>query len=246
MIAIVDYGAGNLRSVERALAAVGARARVTSDPLDLPEADLVLLPGVGAAGDAMAQLAAQGLVEPLREVVQRGQPFLGVCLGLQLLFTYSEEGEGTRCLDLVAGSVRRFSQGLKVPHMGWNQVVPVYAGSNETAHPGQPSAASPDPERVEREGIVEGHPEPVEGRPAMAERLFDGIPAGSHFYFVHSYYGVPDDPSVVAATTEYGITFASVILRDNLIATQFHPEKSAALGLRFYANVLRYFGLAVH
>jgi len=236
-IAIVDYGAGNLRSVERALAAVGARARVTSDPHDLPSADLVLLPGVGAAGDAMARLAAQGLVEPLREAVRRGQPFLGVCLGLQLLFTYSEEGEGTRCLDLVPGSVRRFPQGLKVPHMGWNQVLPIYASPKGTAHPGQPRAASPDPERVEGEEFVEGRPE-------MAEGLFPGIPAGSHFYFVHSYYGVPDDPSVVAATTDYGITFASVILRDNLVATQFHPEKSATLGLRFYANALRYFGVS--
>jgi glutamine amidotransferase len=210
MIAIVDYGAGNLRSVSRALAAVGAEARVTSDPRDLPDSELVLLPGVGAAGDAMRQLAERGLVEPLRESVRSGQPFLGVCLGLQLLFSYSEEDEGTPCLNLIPGTVRRFPEGLKVPHMGWNEVVRASSGLYESA------------------------------------KLFDNIPEGSHFYFVHSYYGDPEEPSVIAATTEYGLPFASVLHRDNLIATQFHPEKSAALGLRLYANVLRYFRVPTH
>jgi glutamine amidotransferase len=222
MIAIVDYGAGNLRSVSRALAAVGAEARVTSDPRDLPNVDLVLLPGVGAAGDAMAQLAGRDLIEPLREAVRSGRPFLGVCLGLQLLFSYSEEGEGTPCLGLIPGVVRRFPQGLKVPHMGWNQVNPVRTNAQQTAHP-----------------------ELVEGRAENNAALFDSIPDGSHFYFVHSYYGHPEDPSVIAATTDYGLPFTSVLHRGNLIATQFHPEKSAALGLRFYANVLRYFGIPV-
>lgn len=222
MITILDYGAGNLRSVAKALEAIGAEARISSDPRALEDTDILLLPGVGAAGDAMRELHARGLVEPIRAWVRQDRPFIGVCLGLQLLFTWSEEGEGAPCLDLIPGTVRRFPPGLKVPHMGWNAVQPV------------PSGAGP----LSMEG---GRPEGA----ATGRVLFDGIPPGSHFYFVHSYYGQPDDPSVVAAETEYGVRFPSVIARGNLIAVQFHPEKSATLGLRFYANALRALGLSV-
>lgn len=202
MIAIVDYGAGNLRSVSRALAHVGADCKVTSSPDEVLSAHAVVLPGVGAGPDAMKALSAIGLIAPLRRVVAEGKPFLGVCLGLQLLLSTTEEGGSYPCLDIVPGTVRRLPDGLKVPHMGWNQVEQV------VAHP-----------------------------------FFEGIPQGTHFYFVHSYYPDPDDRSYVAGETEYGTRFCSVLIKDNVIATQFHPEKSGEWGLRLYANFLKWAGL---
>lgn len=201
MIAVVNYGAGNLRSVAKALEAVGAPIVVTSDPDEVARADAVILPGVGAAADTMSGLREGGLVEPLRAAVEAGKPFLGVCIGLQVLLTASDEDGGAACLDLVPGRVRRLPPGVKVPHMGWNQV------HLKTVHP-----------------------------------LFEGIPNDSYFYFVHSYYADPADPAVVLGETEYAVRFPSVIAQDNLVATQFHPEKSGAPGLRVYENFCRLAG----
>jgi glutamine amidotransferase len=200
-VVIVDYGAGNLRSVERAVARAGSESLVSSRPEDVAAAGVLIVPGVGAAADTMRNLRERGLVEPIRQYIAAGRPFLGVCMGLQALLTVSEEGGEHECLGVIPGRVRRLPEGLKVPHMGWNRV------------------------RQRR-------PHPV----------FDGIPDGAYFYFVHSYYPDPDDGSVVVGETDYGVTFASVVAADSLVATQFHPEKSGEAGLRFYENFLTRFG----
>ena len=196
-VVIVDYGAGNLRSVARAVAHAGYAATVSTEARAVDAAPVLILPGVGAAADTMRNLTASGLVDPIREYIASGRPFLGVCMGQQALLSVSEEGGEHACLDVIPGRVRRFPGGLKVPHMGWNQV-------------------------------WQKRPHPV----------FAGIADGAYFYFVHSYYPVPEASDVVIGETEYGVTFASVLARDNLVATQFHPEKSGASGLRFYANFL--------
>jgi glutamine amidotransferase len=200
-IAIVDYGAGNLRSVAHAVEHVGVPAVVTNDAARIAAADGVILPGVGAAADTMANLERRDLVGVVKDVIARGTPFFGVCMGLQALFTLSEEGGEHRCLDVFPGTVRRFPAGLDIPHMGWNQV------RQRRAHP-----------------------------------FFAGVPDDANFYFVHSYYVDPRDPSIVAGETDYGLPFASVVIRDNVVATQFHPEKSGAHGLKLYEN----FGTIVH
>lgn len=199
-IVIIDYGAGNLRSVVNAAAHAEMEAAVTNDASRIRGAAGVILPGVGAAADTMANLRHHHLVDVVRDVVDTGMPFLGVCMGLQALFTLSEEGGRHECLGVVPGTVRRFPAGLKIPHMGWNQ--------------------------VHRTAAFQDHP------------LFEGIPDGAHFYFVHSYYVQPDQPALshVAGETEYGERFTSVLIRDNLVATQFHPEKSGRYGLQLYAN----------
>lgn len=197
-IVIVDYGAGNLHSVSRAVVYQGVRPLVTSSAKYVAEADALIVPGVGAAADTMANLMRHRLVEPIREYIASGRPFLGVCMGQQALFDVSEEGGRHECLGILPGRVVRLPDGLKVPHMGWNQVRQV------KAHP-----------------------------------IFAGIPDNAFFYFVHSYYPSPDDPAVVIGETEYGVTFPSVVARDNVVATQFHPEKSGEAGLRMYANFLR-------
>jgi glutamine amidotransferase len=195
MIAVVDYGRGNLGSVENAFARVGIPAAVTQEARAVDEADAVVLPGDGAFHDAMANLDRLGLLPAVRRALDGRRPFLGICLGYQLLFSTSEEfGEG-RGLDVVPGTVRRFPPGRKIPHMGWNRV----------------------------------HPEP-------AMRLFDGIPDGAHFYFVHSYYPEPGDVPLARAWCEYGVRFAAAIERGRLFATQFHPEKSQRWGLRLLEN----------
>lgn len=194
-VAVVDYGAGNLRSVARALEAGGARAIVTDRAEDLAGADGVVFPGDGAARSAMRGLSKRGLVEPIRAAVVSGKPFLGVCLGLQVLMSWSDEDGGVECLGVIPGRVVRLPHGLKVPHIGWNQV------------------------SRRREN-----------------RLFDGVADGANFYFVHSYVVVPDDPAGVIGETEYGTRFASVVGKGNVVATQFHPEKSATAGLRIYRN----------
>jgi glutamine amidotransferase len=198
-IIVVDFDAGNLRSVQRALEAVGQRARVTSDPRDVERAEALVLPGVGSAQDCMRKLSALGLVEPLRAYAASGRPFLGVCVGMQLLFDGSEEGGGTECLGILPGVVRLFDahgdMTLKVPQIGWNMVWLKY-----------------------------DHP------------LLDGIPGGSYFYFVHSYYAEPAEPEITLGYADYGIDFAAIVARENVVATQFHPEKSADLGLRLYRN----------
>ena len=195
MIAVVDYGRGNLGSVEKALSGLGMRAVVTQDPRIVADADAVALPGDGAFHDAMATLQSLGLLDPIRTCLHDGRPFLGICLGYQLLFTESEEFGQGKGLDVIPGAVRRFPPGLKVPHMGWNQVEP--------------------------RGDL---------------RLFEGIPAGSDFYFVHSYYPETDDPSLLVATCTYGVTFPAAVERGALFATQFHPEKSQRWGRRLLEN----------
>jgi glutamine amidotransferase len=195
MIAVVDYGRGNLGSVEKALGGLGMRALVTEDPRVVGGAEAVVLPGDGAFHDAMATLGAKGLLEPIRACLDEGRPFLGVCLGYQLLFTESEEFGVGKGLDVIPGAVRRFPPGLKVPHMGWNQV----------AHRGD-------------------------------LRLFEGIPDGAHFYFVHSYYPETTDASLAVATCTYGVTFPAAVERGTLFATQFHPEKSQRWGRRLLEN----------
>ena len=192
----MDYDAGNLRSVAKAFEKVGYPAVVTSDPSVVVRADGIIMPGVGASAQAMASLAQRGLIEAIKEVILAGKPFLGVCLGLQVLLSESDEGYRHACLNLIAGRVRRLPQGMKVPHMGWNQV------HFRIRHP-----------------------------------IFDGLPDGANFYFVHSYHVVPEETAVIATETEYeGYTFCSAIIRDNLIGTQFHPEKSGQLGLQIYQN----------
>ena len=195
---VVDYGAGNLRSVSIALARLGFDPLVTSEPEAVDSADVVILPGVGAAADTMSNLARRRLVEPIREYIASGRPFLGICMGLQVLFSVSEEGGEHPCLDILQGRVRRLPDGLNVPQMGWNRM------HQRCSHP-----------------------------------IFDGIADGAFFYFVHSYYAHPEDPSVVIGETEYGVTFPAVVAKDNIVATQFHPEKSAESGLRLYENFLR-------
>lgn len=199
-IVIIDYESGNLRSVARAVERTGVTPTVTSDPAALDSADGVILPGVGSGPAAMGALQSRDLVRPLLGYIAGGRPFLGVCLGLQLLLDATDEGDAD-CLGLVRGRVRRLPDGLKVPHMGWNTV------------------------RFQRD-----HP------------LWEGIAQDSHFYFVHSYYADPVDRSDVAGLTEYGVPFCSVYARDNVVATQFHPEKSGDTGLRIYANFVRQVG----
>ena len=197
MIAIIDYQMGNLRSVQKGFEKVGHAAVISGDPQEIEAADRVVLPGVGAFEDAMADLRRTGLVDPILAAIDAGKPFLGICLGLQLLFDVShEEGEHAG-LGVIAGEVIRFvpGEGRKVPHMGWNQL------------------------QVRRSA------------PVLA-----GIPDGRHFYFVHSYYVVPRDESIIATETCYGPRFCSAIWRDNLFATQFHPEKSQRDGLQILKN----------
>ena len=195
-LVVVDYDAGNLRSVERALAHAGLEPAVSADPADIARADGLVLPGVGAASDTMAKLRERDLVEPLREFVASGRPFLGVCMGLQALLESSEEGGGQECLGLLPGEVRHFGfTDRKVPHMGWNQV-----------------------------DWLREHP------------ITEGIPSGSYFYFVHSFYPAPADPALALGETTYGLTFPSVLAQGNIVATQFHPEKSGDAGLALYAN----------
>jgi glutamine amidotransferase len=202
---IVDYGSGNLRSVQKAFEHVGVSAVVGSDPGAIKAAVALVLPGVGAFGAAMEQLESKDLVEPLVERMKAGVPFLGLCLGLQVLFEASEEDPGVPGLGLIRGDVRALPATVKVPHIGWNQA-----------------------------------------ELCTCSDLFDGIPDGSAFYFVHGYAAVPRSPGDVLCVTDYdGVRFVSGIETDNLTAVQFHPEKSSTLGLRFFRNFARKAGLAV-
>jgi len=212
MIVVVDYGMGNLRSVSKALESLGAPVRVSSDPADVARASKVILPGVGAFPAAMRELSSKKLVDPIKAAITRGIPYLGICLGLQLLFDRSEEGEGGPGLGILRGTVKRFvfnahlsplASHLKVPHMGWNQVI-----------------------RRQTSDV----------RHQKECPLLQGIPDGGFVYFVHSYYGEPADRSVVALETEYGVRFPSMVWRKNLYATQFHPEKSQTVGLALLKN----------
>jgi len=207
VVAVVDYGMGNLRSVAKAIEHVAPHARVlvTADPQVVMSADRVVVPGQGAMPDCMRQLAACGLRDAVVRCAGAGdKPFLGICIGLQMLFEHSEEGD-VPGLGIFPGQVRRFpaaetvARGLKVPHMGWNEVIQ-----------------------------AEPHP------------LWERIPDNSRFYFVHSYYVEPADPSAIAGSTNYGIPFTSAVARANIFAVQFHPEKSAQSGLQLLANFMRW------
>ena len=197
MICIIDYGMGNLRSVQKGFERVGHQAVVTSDPAEVAAAEKVVLPGVGAFEDAMIELRSRRLLEPVLEAINSGRPFLGICLGLQLLFERSYENGLHEGFGVLRGEVVRFDlpPEYSVPHMGWNQIT-------------------------------------IPRRPPILE----GIEEGTYFYFVHSYYVVPLDREVIAAETDYGGPFCSMIWRDNLYATQFHPEKSQSDGLRILKN----------
>lgn len=199
MIAIVDYGAGNMHSIAHALEHVGARVQVTDNPALVVEAEAVVLPGVGQARSAMAQMSAKGLDEAIRQATEQGKPFLGICLGMQLLADHHAEGE-VDGLQLFRGSVKRIPAGQKIPEIGWNQV--------------QPSA---------------------EGLP-----IFENIAPNSYFYFLHSYYVEPQDQTGVAATTDYGSPYCSVIATERVWGTQFHPEKSGEIGLQLLRNFLKW------
>lgn len=201
MIVVVDYGAGNVQSVVNALGALGSDATLTTDPSTIRAAHGVIVPGVGAARDTMQNLERGGLVEPVLESIAAGVPYLGICMGMQALMTYSVEHGGQRCLDVVPGVVRELETDLAVPHMGWNGVLPTTHGRS--------------------------HP------------LLDGIPDGAELYFVHSFACFPDDPEWVLAETDYDGRFPCIIGRENVMATQFHPERSGPYGLRLLRNFLR-------
>lgn len=215
LIAVVDYGMGNLRSVSKALEHVAGKDQkvtVTSDPSDIEASDHVVFPGQGAARDCMQELKQRNLVEPVLKAAKE-KPFLGICMGLQVLLSHSEENNGVPCMDLYKGEVRFFGnvinqdqsgqgqEALKIPHMGWNNV-----------------------------------------HHSQQHFLWNGIEQDSRFYFVHSYYVDPEDRSMVAGETTYGIQFTSAIARDNVFAVQFHPEKSATDGLQLLENFARWNG----
>ena len=201
MIAIIDYGMGNLRSVQKAFERVGHNALITRDPMAIDGASHVVLPGVGAFGDCMANVTRYGLVEPIHRAIQAGKPFLGICVGFQLLFVESEEFGYHKGLGLLRGMVKAIPPSTngdsahKIPHMGWNTI------------------------RVEK-------PAPP----------LKGIDSDSYVYFVHSYYVEPADYALVSTQTDYGMSFASSVWKDNIFATQFHPEKSQAIGLHLLKN----------
>lgn len=194
-VVIIDYGMGNLRSVQKGLEKVGLTADIITGPERLYAAPGVILPGVGAFADAMENLDRAGFIPAIKEVVARGKPLLGICLGLQLLFSESEENGLHRGLDLIPGRVVKLPAGLKVPHMGWNQL------------------------EIKRQSP-----------------LLKGISNGDYFYFVHSYYVVPEDDRAIIACTEYGIKVPAIVGSGNLFGIQFHPEKSSDLGLRILKN----------
>ncbi len=199
MIAVVDYGAGNLHSIQRALERQGLEVRIIDAPGALDDAQALVVPGDGAFGPAIARLRALGFVNPIRSYVRAGRPFLGVCLGMQLLFEQSEEGGVHEGLGLLPGQVVRLPDGVKIPHMGWNQL----------------RLLQPSP-------------------------LLERLEAGAYVYFVHSFHPIPTDPGLVAATTEYGGEIAAVVGRQNIWATQFHPEKSGPVGIQILANFARW------
>lgn len=200
MIGIINYGAGNIRSVYTSVVACGKDAFLIETLGDLKKSDVIILPGVGAFGDGMEVLSKKGLIQPIIEQIKKGKPFLGICLGLQMLFSESEEGD-CKGIDIIKGVIKRFEvekAGLKVPHMGWNRV------------------------KLQR----------------IDNPLFYNIGDNKYFYFAHSYYAIPDDTSVIAGTTFYGIDFTSFVQKDNIVGVQFHPEKSGDNGINFLKNFL--------
>jgi len=212
MIVVIDYGMGNLHSVRKALEVVGARAKVSSRPEDIKKAERIVFPGVGSFGEAMRELKRRKLVTPIKDAIAAGKPFLGLCLGLQLLFEKSEESPGVRGLGVLRGEVKRFrrssfvvrrsKEAYKIPHMGWNTI------------------------------------RRITNHESRITQVLKNVPNGSYMYFVHSYYVKPKDKKIILTTTDYGINFASGVCRDNIYGLQFHPEKSQALGLRILRNFI--------
>jgi glutamine amidotransferase len=197
-IAVIDYGSGNLRSVTNAIKKLGYYPKVTGDPGEVLDAAAVILPGVGAAAHTMHGLEKLGMTDAIRRLIEQRRPLLAICVGLQILFSRTEEGGGHECLGIIPGKVKGLPQGLKIPHIGWNQV-----------------------------------------KQRFSHAVFEGIPDEANFYFVHSFYAEPEDVSVVIGTTSYGVPMCSMLVKNNLIATQFHPEKSGDYGLKLYANFLK-------
>jgi glutamine amidotransferase len=204
VIAVLDYGIGNLRSAEKALQKVGGDARLTRDPAFVASADAVVLPGVGAFGACMDALRGAGLEDVVYGAVDSGRPFLGICVGMQMLFTSSQEDLDARGLDIISGTVKWIPPGVKRPQMQWNKLSFTQADD-----------------------------------PMFDGELLRDAPDGSWVYFVHSLHGVPMDPSLVAATCDYGVTLNAAFRQDNVFATQFHPEKSGASGLALLENFVK-------
>lgn len=194
MIAVIDYGAGNLKSVTNALDYLKCRNKVINSPEELKKSDKIIFPGVGSFGDVVARLNKRKLFKPLKEEILNGKPYLGICLGLQILYESSEESPG-RGFGIFRGKIKRFGTGLKVPHIGWNQVKIIRAGN-----------------------------------------LFKDVKNNSFVYFDHSYYAGMEDKSMVTSATDYGVDFISALEESNVCATQFHPEKSGAIGLKILKN----------
>ena len=199
-IVVIDYGLGNLRSVYNALKFLGQKPKISSKASDIEKADKLILPGVGAFQDAILGLKDRNLIEPIKKAIYGGKPYLGICLGLQILFERSEEGNEDG-LGVLKGRVKRFNEkdGIKVPQIGWNKI------------------------------------KKVKGKAT----LLDGVNDNSYFYFVHSYYGDPEDKSVIAGQTKYGVKFGSILKKNNVNAVQFHPERSQDLGLKVLENFIK-------
>jgi len=197
MIVIVDYGLGNLGSVKNTLYKLGISSMISKSKGDIEKADALILPGVGSAKQGMENLKTQCLDKVLINEIKKGKPFLGICLGMQLLFSESEEGN-VQCLNVINGKVKKFDSGLKVPQIGWNSV-----------------------------------------KQKIKTNLFKNISSRSSFYFVNSYYCSPDDKSLIIGETEYDVNFCSVLIKDNIVATQFHPEKSGQIGQQFIKNWIK-------
>ena len=213
MIAVIDYGVGNLFSVAKAVEAVGASVEITGDAQKIRAADKLILPGVGAFGDCMKNLRERGLDEVIKEQIGLGKPLLGICVGLQILFDGSEESPDARGLGIFRGTVKKIrADGLKIPHMGWNKTI-----RNEELGI-----------RNEKTGLLIPH----------SAFLIPNCISNCFFYFVHSYHAVPDDRSIIAATTEYGECLTAAIAHDNILAVQFHPEKSGDVGLKLLQNFI--------
>ncbi len=205
MIAVIDYGMGNLRSVAKALEEIGAKIKVTSSANVIRKASKIVFPGVGSFYDGLKELSKRGLIKPIKSAIKDKKPFLGLCLGLQLLFEESQEAPNIKGLGILEGKIKRIPsevnrKRLKVPHIGWNQIHLTERGKES--------------------------------------RLFKGIKDGSFVYFVHSYVAIPEDSSIISTITEYGIKFCSSISKDNIYATQFHPEKSQEVGLKILKNFI--------
>ena len=206
MIVVIDYGIGNIASITNALNRLNIPAVISRSISTIEKADCLILPGVGAAGEGMRNLQKSGLDKVIKKEIIKGKKFLGICLGMQLLFERSEEGN-VECLGLLKGRVKKFKRERKVPQIGWNQV------------------------RIKNAEL------------GIKNKLFNKISDKSYFYFVNSFYCTPEDKSLIVGETEYGEKFASVIIKNNIIATQFHPEKSGILGIKLLNNIIKYFSL---